>query len=100
MNFCERCFDIYKESDVIIVFGGVNDYLHKDAPLGKLGDKQRDTFCGSVDYLTRTIREEYTNDTRVFTPTHCYYNDGYSKNEARRSYKRRALTFRVQRSNY
>ena len=101
MNYCERFFDMDKESDVIIVFGGVDSYLDGDAPLGKPGDKTRDTFCGSVDYLTRTIREEYTNATlEFFTPAHCYYDDGYSKNEARRSYKRRALTFRVQRSNY
>ncbi|MDD7254466.1 SGNH/GDSL hydrolase family protein [Bullifex porci] len=80
MNFCGRCFDMDKESDVIIVFGGVNDYLHGDAPLGKLGDKGRDTFCGSVDYLTRTIREEYPNATLVFfTPAHCYCDDGYSQ---------------------
>ena len=80
MNFCGRCHDMDRDADVIIVFGGVNDYLHGDAPLGKPGDKGRDTFCGSVDYLTRTIRELYPNAVPVFfTPAHCFCDDGFSQ---------------------
>jgi len=71
LNFCARCYDLDPASDVIVVFGGTNDYGHGDAPLGKVGDKDRTTFCGSVDYLINRIRELYPNAFLVFmTPAH------------------------------
>ena len=80
MDFCGRCFDMDKSADIIVVFGGVNDYLHGDAPIGCFGDKTRETFAGSVDYLMRKIRELYPDATYVFfTPAHCFCDDGFSQ---------------------
>lgn len=66
MDFCSRCFDIDRSSDVIVIFGGTNDYGHGDAPFGELTDTTRETFCGSVDYLCRTVRELYPSAICVF----------------------------------
>lgn len=80
MDFCGRCFDMDKNADIIVVFGGVNDYLHGDAPIGNFGDKTRETFAGSVDYLMEKIRELYPDATYVFfTPAHCFCDDGFSQ---------------------
>ena len=59
LDFCGRCYLMDPEADIIVVFGGTNDYGHGDAPFGKIGDKERTTFCGAVDYLINKIRELY-----------------------------------------
>ena len=71
LSFCARCYDMDPESDVIVVFGGTNDYGHGDADLGQVGDKERTTFCGGVDYLITKIRELYPSAKLVMmTPAH------------------------------
>ena len=71
LDFCGRCFDMDPSSDVIVVFGGTNDYEHGDAPVGTVGDKCRITFCGSYDYLIDKIRELYPKAKLVvMTPAH------------------------------
>jgi len=72
LSFCARARDMDKSADIIVVFGGVNDYLHGDAPFGKIGDTSRDTFCGSVDFLISFLKETYPDAALVFlTPAHC-----------------------------
>lgn len=71
LDFCGRCWNLDYESDIIVVLGGVNDYFHGDAPFGTYEDNDRNSFCGSVDYLCRTIRELYPNAVPVFfAPAH------------------------------
>ena len=71
MDFCGRCYDMDPSADIIVVFGGTNDYGHGDAPFGQIGDKERTTFCGAVDFLINTIRELYPSAFLVMvTPGH------------------------------
>lgn len=80
LDFCGRCFDMDRDADIVVVFGGVNDYFHGDAPFGQIGDTTRDTFCGSVDYLVTKIRELYPDAVHVFlAPAHCHDDDMPSK---------------------
>lgn len=73
LDFCGRCYDMDPSADIIVVFGGTNDYGHGDAPFGRIGDKDRTTFCGSVDYLINRIRELYPSALLVMvTPGHRY----------------------------
>ena len=65
MDFCGRCWDMDPDADIIVVFGGTNDYGHGDAPFGEIGDTERTTFCGAVDHLIRTIKELYPSATLV-----------------------------------
>ena len=76
LDFCGRCWDMDPEADIIVVFGGTNDYGHGDAPFGEVEDTERTTFCGSLDHLFRTIRELYPSATLVMvTPGH-RFDDG------------------------
>ncbi len=69
--FCGRAPDIDPESDLIVVFGGVNDYMHGDAPFGEMTDSTPATFCGGVDYLMRFLKEAFPKATIAFlTPAH------------------------------
>ncbi|MBR1582513.1 MAG: SGNH/GDSL hydrolase family protein [Spirochaetales bacterium] len=71
LDFCGRCYLMDPDADIIVVFGGTNDYGHGDAPFGKIGDKERTTFCGAVDYLINKIRELYPSAKLVMvTPGH------------------------------
>ena len=71
LDFCGRCWNMDPSADIIVVYGGTNDYGHGDAPFGEVGDKDRTTFCGSVDHLIRTIKELYPSAVLVMvTPAH------------------------------
>lgn len=80
LSFISRARDMDPEANIIIVYGGVNDYYHGDAPFGKIGDMERTTFCGAVDYLIRFLRETYPQAVLVFlTPAHTINDAGPSK---------------------
>lgn len=64
--FCGRAFNIDKSAEIIVVYGGVNDYIHGDAPIGKKGDTTPATFHGAVYYLMNILRELYPKATVVF----------------------------------
>ena len=73
--FCGRAYDMDKTADMVVVYGGVNDYIHGDAPFGEIGDTTPATFCGGVYYLMNYLRETYADKPVVFmTPWHCYYD--------------------------
>ncbi len=66
LSFCARAYDLDKSANVVIVFGGTNDYGHGDAPFGELCDSTPATFCGAVDFLIRTLKEQHPNAKIVF----------------------------------
>lgn len=76
LDFCGRCWDMDPSADIIVVFGGTNDYGHGDAPFGEIGDTERTTFCGSVDHLVRTIRELYPSAKLVMVAPGHRIDDG------------------------
>lgn len=74
--FCGRAYRMDPAADIIVVYGGVNDYIHGDAPFGAEGDTVNDTFCGGVGCLMTTLKRLYPKATIVFmTPAHmCYWD--------------------------
>jgi hypothetical protein len=73
--FCGRAHTMNDDSDIIVVYGGVNDYIHGDAPIGKMGDKIPSTFHGGVYFLMKYLKNTYKDKTVVFmTPAHCNYD--------------------------
>lgn len=69
--FCGRAYDLNPNADIIIVYGGVNDYIHGDAPFGKIGDNTPKTFCGGVEFLMSLLEELYPTAQKIFvTPAH------------------------------
>ncbi len=69
--FCGRAYDLNKDADIIVVFGGTNDYGHGDAPFGTLEDTTPTTYCGAVYWLMNFLKTSYPNAQTVFmTPAH------------------------------
>lgn len=69
-SFCER-FDKMDDADVVVVFGGTNDYGHGDAPLGSFEDRTPDTFYGACHYLFRGLVRKYlSKPVIIMTPLH------------------------------
>ena len=72
--FCGRAFFLPTEADIVVVYGGINDYLNGDAPFGAEGDSGFTTFCGATRFLMNTLRKRFGNKPIVFMmPAHCYY---------------------------
>ena len=73
--FCGRVYNMDTTADMVVVYGGVNDYIHGDAPFGQIGDTTPATFCGGVYFLMNYLRENYAGKPVVFmTPARCLYN--------------------------
>lgn len=71
--FCGRAYDMDTTADMVIVYGGVNDYIHGDALFGKLGDTIPTTYCGGVYFLMNYLREVYGDKPIVFmTPARSF----------------------------
>jgi len=71
--FCGRAYNMDPDADMVVVYGGVNDYIHGDAPFGQIGDTTPATFCGAVYFLMNLLRELYGNKPVIFmTPARCF----------------------------
>lgn len=70
-SFCERFEKMDDEADVVVVFGGTNDYGHGDAPLGNFDDRTPNTFYGACHYLfSGLIRKYLGKPIVIMTPLH------------------------------
>lgn len=86
--FCGRAYDLNKSADIIVVYGGVNDYIHGDAPFGQIGDTTPATFCGGVYFLMNLIRTTYPEKTVVFmTPARLCYDGNTGEKPSTRANK-------------
>lgn len=71
LSFCQRFDQMDDDADMVVVFGGTNDYDHGDAPFGTFDDRTPETFCGACHFLMRGLIEKYPDKTIVFmTPLH------------------------------
>lgn len=66
LYFSARAYDMEKDVDLVVVFGGTNDYGHGDAPFGTSEDVTPDTYLGGVRFLMKLLREIYQNTPIVF----------------------------------
>ena len=71
LDFIKRADDMDPDADVIVVFGGTNDFGHGDAPIGKCTDRTEYTFYGALHVLCNKLIEKYPAAQIVFmTPLH------------------------------
>ncbi len=71
LDFCSRASQMEPDADVIVVFGGTNDFGHGDAPIGCMSDRTPDTFYGACHTLMQTLISRYPEAVIVFlTPLH------------------------------
>ncbi len=74
LSYCERFQEMDDDADVVVVFGGTNDFGHGDAPLGSFSDRTPDTFYGACHYLFRGLIKKYLGKPIVImTPLHRTY---------------------------
>ena len=75
-DFNSRYQLMEEDADVIVVFGGTNDYGHGDAPIGEMSDRTVWTFYGALHCLYTGILERWPESTIVImTPLHREWED-------------------------
>ena len=65
-DFQQRVKLLDEDADVVIVFGGVNDYGHGDAELGTFENKDPYTFFGGLRVLIESLQEKYNQAKIIF----------------------------------
>lgn len=71
LDFCKRVEDLDEDADIVVVFGGTNDFGHGDAPLGSFEDRTEYTFYGACHYLMNRLHERFPGKPVVIcTPIH------------------------------
>lgn len=70
-DFVMRVDEMDADADVVVVFGGTNDYGHGEAPLGTFESRDIYTFYGALHVLCQKLLNKYPNGEIVFmTPLH------------------------------
>lgn len=70
-NFVSRVAAMDPKADVVVVFGGTNDFGHGDAPIGSFSDRTVHTFYGACHLLLEELIQKYPSATIVvMTPLH------------------------------
>lgn len=70
-HFVARAKKMDPDADLIVVFGGTNDFGHGDAPFGTHADRDDSTVTGAMHTLCRYLIDTYpTALIAVCTPTH------------------------------
>ncbi len=70
-DFCTRFARLEADADIVVVFGGVNDYFHGLADVGCFEDRTYNTFYGACHTLMIKLLEKYPGKPILFiTPLH------------------------------
>lgn len=70
-DFCARVLEMDSDADIVVVFGGTNDFAHGDAPLGSMEDRTPYTFYGALHTLYSSLVERFPSALiTVLTPLH------------------------------
>lgn len=70
-HFISRVDAIDKDCDLVVVFGGTNDFGHGDAPMGGPEDRTEDTFWGACHVLCEKLINRFPEGQIVFmSPLH------------------------------
>ena len=71
LDFPSRVPEMDPDADLIVVFGGTNDYGHGDAPFGDFSDRTADTFCGALHELFTALLTKFpAAQFVILTPLH------------------------------
>lgn len=70
-DFLERADEMEPDADIVIVFGGTNDFGHGDAKIGDFNSRSEYTFYGAMHCLCEKLLNKYPDAEIVFiTPLH------------------------------
>ena len=74
--FISRVPEMDNDADIVVVFGGTNDFGHGDAPLGTMSDRTPYTFYGALHCLYTALTEKYPGvPVVILTPLHRWNED-------------------------
>ena len=66
-----RYTEMDDDADIVVVFGGTNDFGHGNAPIGSFDDRVNTTYYGACHVLMQGLIEKYPAAVIVFmTPLH------------------------------
>lgn len=66
LYFIPRVDDIDEDCDLVVVFGGTNDFGHGDAPIGTPDDRTEDTFWGACHVICEKLINRFPKSQIVF----------------------------------
>ena len=70
-DFISRVPEMDNDADIVVVFGGTNDFGHGDAAIGTMSDRTPYTFYGALHCLYTALTEKYPGvPIVVLTPLH------------------------------
>lgn len=82
LYFASRVDGMIPDADVVVVFGGTNDFGWGNAPLGCMADRVETTFYGAYHLLLQKLFARYPEATLVvMTPLHRLSEDDVDFNE-------------------
>ena len=80
LSFVNRVDSMDSDADVVVVFGGTNDFGHGDAKLGTFESRDPYTFYGAMHVLCEKLINRFPNaDILFMTPLHRCSEDEVSK---------------------
>jgi lysophospholipase L1-like esterase len=66
-----RIEELDEDADIVVLFGGTNDFGHGDAPLGTFADRTPYTFYGACHHIMTRMHERFPGKPMVIlTPLH------------------------------
>ena len=70
-HFASRIEAMITDADIVVVFGGTNDFGHGDVAFGCLSDRTENSFCGAFHLLMQKLINRYPQaQLVVMTPLH------------------------------
>ena len=71
LDFLDRVEVMDADADIVVVFGGTNDFGHGDAAFGSFIARDEYTFCGALHSLVLRLKRRFPDAEIVFmTPLH------------------------------
>ena len=70
-DFMSRVDEMDSEADVVVIFGGTNDFGHGDSTIGDFSSRDECTFYGALHILCTSLINKYPKADIIFmTPLH------------------------------
>lgn len=64
-KFADRIDEYDEDADIVVIFGGTNDFTSRSAELGDIDDNSLYTICGCINNFFRMIVERFPTATVV-----------------------------------
>lgn len=83
--FVNRMYGMDTSADLVIVFGGTNDFWYGDCPIGKSTDSDQGTFYGALNKMMTYLKNTYSQADIIFITPYQQSKDASETRPYRRS---------------